>query len=146
MCLVFFHSTLANNTGSSGKDIGMYREEAIHTLMNFMSNQVAKFDGDRPASHHIRAGELRKHLSRVDQPLKRINNNKGEIRIQNHANALRLLQGRSFVQKYLKDCTTLYDIDIVETRNDPSSSHVTRCIDYTRCPMPSQLTIMMGML
>ena len=114
--------------------------------MDFMGNQWAKFESDRPASHHIRASELRKHLSQVDQLLKKINNDKGDIRIQNHANAIRLLQNQGFVQKYLKDCTMLYDIDIVETRNNPSSSHVTRCVDYARCPMPSQLTVTMDTL
>ena len=74
--------------------------------MDFMGNQWAKFESDRPASHHIRASELRKHLSRVDQPLKKINNDKGDIRIQNHANAIRLLQTRGFVQKVPKG---LYD-------------------------------------
>ena len=142
----FFYSTPTKDEGAAGKDINVCQEEAIRTLMDFMGNQWAKFESDRPANHHIRAGELRKHLSRVDQPLKKINNDKGDIRIQNHTNALRLLWGRGFVQQYLKDCTTLYNIDIVETRNDPSSSHVTRCVDYTRCPMPSQLTITIDML
>ena len=111
-----------------------------------MGNQWAKFESDHPASHHIRASKLRKRLSWVDQPLKKINNDKGDIRIQNHANAIHLLQNRGFMQKYMKDCTTLYDIDIVETRNDPSSSHMTRCVDYARCPMPSQLTVTMDTL
>ena len=71
----FFYSTPittpTKDEGAAGKDINVYREEAICTLMDFMGNQWAKFESDRPANHHIRAGELRKHLSRVDQPLKK---------------------------------------------------------------------------
>ena len=124
-----------------GKDISVYREEAIRTLTNFMDNQLVKFDKDCPTSHHLRANELRKHLSCVDQPLKKVNNDKGEVRNQNHANALIILRERGFVQKYLRDYERLYDVDIVEVRHDPSSLHVLKCVDYARCPMPSQLTV-----
>ena len=34
--------------GSSGKDISVYREEAIHTLTDFMDNQLTKFEKDPP--------------------------------------------------------------------------------------------------
>ena len=81
----------------------MYREEAICTLTNFMDNQLVKFEKDRPTSHHLHANELRKHLSRIDQPLKKVNNNKGEVHKQNHANALIILRERGFFQKYLRD-------------------------------------------
>ena len=70
----FLYSTLATtpkDEGAAGKDINVYREEAIRTLMDFMGNQWAKFESDHPASHHIHASKLRKHLSRVDQPLKK---------------------------------------------------------------------------
>ena len=124
-----------------GKDISVYREEAIHTLTDFMDNQLVKFEKDRPTSHRLRANELRKHLSHVDQPLKKVNNDKGKVRKQNHANALIILRERGFVQKYLRDYERLYDVDFVEVRDDPSSSHVLKCVDYARCPMPSQLTV-----
>ena len=126
---------------AGGKDISVYREEAIRTLTDFMDNQLVKFEKDRPTSHRLCANELRKHLSRVDQPLKKVNNDKGEVRKQNHANALIILRERGFVQKYLRDYERLYDMDIVEVRDDPSSSHVLKCVDYARCPMPSQLTV-----
>ena len=111
-----------------------------------MDNQLVKFEKDRLTSHRLHANELRKHLSRVDQPLKKVNNNKGEVRKQNHANALMILRERGFVQKYLGDYEQLYDVDIVKVRDDPSSSHVLKCIDYARCPMPSQLMVPLGTL
>ena len=36
-----------------------------------MDSQLTKFEKDRPTSHHLRANELRKHLSHIDQPLKK---------------------------------------------------------------------------
>ena len=141
----FFYRLLTKETGG-GKDISVYREEAIRTLTDFMDNQLVKFEKDRPTSHNLRANELRKHLSCVDQPLKKVNNDKGEVRNQNHANALIILRERGFVQKYLRDYEQLYDVDIVEVRDNPSSLHILKCVDYARCPMPSQLTVPLDML
>ena len=142
----FFYSTKPKEVGdtvtaSGRKDISVYREEVIRTLTNFMDNQLVKFEKDRPTSHHLSANELRKHLSRVHQPLKKVNNDKGEVHNQNHANALIILREHGFIQKYLRDYERLYDMDIVEVRDDPSSSHILKCIDYARCPMPSQLMV-----
>ena len=88
---------------TGGKDISVYREEAIRTLTDFMDNQLVKFEKDCPTSHRLHANELRKHLSHIDQPLKKVNNDKGEVCKQNHANALIILRERGFVQKYLRD-------------------------------------------
>ena len=142
----FYRLPTTKEAAAGGKDISVYREEAIHTLTDFMDNELVKFEKDRPTSHHLCANELRKHLSRVDQPLKKVNNDKGEVRKQNHANALIILRERGFVQKYLRDYERLYDVDIVEVRDDPSSSHILNCVDYARCPMPSQLTVPLGTL
>ena len=40
-------------SGCGGKDISMYREEAIRTLTDFMDSQLTKFEKDRPTSHHL---------------------------------------------------------------------------------------------
>ena len=52
-----------------------------------------------------------------------------------------ILKECGFIQKYLRDYERLYDIDIVEVRDNPSSSHILKCADYARCPMPSQLMV-----
>ena len=142
----FYRLPTKEAAAAGGKDISVYREEAIRTLSDFMDNQLVKFKKDRPTSHRFRVNELRKHLSRVNQPLKKVNNDKGEVRKQNHANALIILRERGFVQKYLGDYERLYDVDIVEVRDDPSSSYILKCVDYARCPMPSQLTVPLGTL
>ena len=132
--------------GCGGKGISVYREETIRTLTDFMDSQLTKFEKDRPTSHHLRGNELRKHLSRIDQPLKKVNNDKGEVCNQNHANALIILRERGFTQKHLKNYERLYDVNIVEVRDDPLSSQGLKCVDYARCPMPSQLTVPLGTL
>ena len=134
------------NTTTGGKDIRVFREEALCALTDFMDSQLTKFEKDCPTSHHLHANELRKHLSRIDQPLKKVNNDKGEVRNQNHVNTLTILRERGFIQKYLRDYERLYDMDIVKVRDDPSSSHILKCVDYARCPMPSQLTVPLDML
>ena len=146
MSSFFFYRLPTEEAASGGKDISGYREEAIRTLTDFMDNQLVKFEKDRPTSHHLCTNEIRKHLSHVDQPLKKVNNDKGKVRKQNHANALIILRELGFVQKYLRDYEGLYNVDIVEVRDDPSSSHILKCVDYARCPMPSQLTVPLGML
>ena len=77
--------SIGDTTTTGGKDIRVYREEALRTLTDFMDSQLTKFDKDRRTSHHLRANEFRMHLSRIDQPLKKVNNDKGEVRNQNHA-------------------------------------------------------------
>ena len=62
------------------------------------------------------------------------------------ANALIILRERGFIQKYLRDYERLYDVDVVEVRDDPSSSHILKCVNCARCPMPSQLMVPLDML
>ena len=62
---------LGDTTTTGGKDIRVYREEALRTLTDFMDSQLTKFKKDHPTSHHLHANELRKHLSCIDQPLKK---------------------------------------------------------------------------
>ena len=37
-------------------------------------------------------------------------------------------------------------MDIIKVQDDPSSFHALKCVDYARCPMPSQLTVPLDML
>ena len=110
MSSFFFYYPKPKETISrcGGKDISVYREEAIHTLTDFMDSQLTKFVKDRPTSHHLRVNELRKHLSRIDQPLKKVNKDNSEVCNQNHANALIILREHGFTQKYLKNYERLY--------------------------------------
>ena len=139
VCNFWFYS-VGEKEGASGKSIRVYQDEAYANLDKFMSLQCSKGEEDRAATcHRLKANELRKYLSRISQPLKKVNNDKGDIRNQNYAYALAELKSRGFYDAYLKDNQTLYELDLVEKQGEPSQ--VTKSVDYLRCPMPSQLTV-----
>ena len=150
VCGFSFYSTVADPGGKSvatagggGKSIKGYRDEAYANLEKFMDLQVSKCEEDTRSStcQRLKANELRKYLSRISQPLKKVNNDKGEMRNRNYACALAELGARGFYEKYLRDCQTLYELDLVERQGEPHTSQVTKSADYMRCPMPSQLTV-----
>ena len=136
-------SSVATTTGGGGKSIKGYRDEAYANLEKFMDLQVSKCEEDKRSStcQRLKANELRKYLSRISQPLKKVNNDKGEIRNRNYACALAELSVRGFYEKYLRDCQTLYELDLVERQGEPHTSQVAKSADHMRCPMPSQLTV-----
>ena len=144
VCNFSFYSTLdkVESVGGGGKSIQVYQDEAYANLEKFMNAQTSKCEEDRAATYHrLKANELRKYLSRISQPLKKVNNDKGEIRNQNYACALAELEARGFYARYLKEYQTLYELDLVEQQGDPRTSQVSKCIDYIRHPMPSHLTV-----
>ena len=101
---------------AGGESIKGYRDEAYANLEKFMDLQVSKCEEDTRSStcQRLKANELRKYLSRISQPLKKVNNDKGEMRNRNYACALAELSVRGFYEKYLRDCQTLYELDLVE--------------------------------
>ena len=138
MCNFWFYSVVGEKK-ESGKSIRVYQDEAYANLDKFM--QRSKGKEDRAATcHRLKANELRKYLSRISQPLKKVNDDKGDVRNQNYAYALAELKSRGFYDAYLKDNQTLYELDLVEKQGEPSSQ-VTKSVDYLRFPMPSQLTV-----
>ena len=149
VCGFSFYSTVVADpdksvaTAGGGKSIKGYRDEAYANLEKFMDLQVSKCEEDKRSStcQRLKANELRKYLSRISQPLKKVNNDKGEIRNRNYACALAELSVRGFYEKYLRDCQTLYELDLVERQGEPHTSQVAKSADHMRCPMPSQLTV-----
>ena len=145
-CNFSFYSMLekaATTASGGGKSIHVYQDEAYTNLEKFMDLQRSKCEEDHRAftCHRLKANELRKYLSRISQPLKKVNNDKGDIRNRNYARALTELNARGFYATYLKDNLTLYELDLVERQGEPYTSQVTKSADYIRCPMPSQLTV-----
>ena len=147
VCGFSFYSATADpgksTAGGGGKSINGYRDEAYANLEKFMDLQVSKCEGDKRSStcQRLKANELRKYLSRISQPLKKVNNDKGEIRDRNYACALAELSVRGFYEKYLRDYQTLYELDLVERRGEPHTSQVAKSAEHMRWPMPSQLTV-----
>ena len=139
VCNFWFYSVGEKKEGASGKSIRVYQDKAYANLDKFMSLQRSKGDDRAATCHRLKANELRKYLSRISQPLKKVNNDKGDVRNQNYAYALAELKSRGFYDAYLKDNQTLYELDLVEKQGEPSQ--VTKSVDYLRFPMPSQLTV-----
>ena len=118
VCNFWFYS-VGEKEGTSGKSIRVYQDEAYANLDKFMSRSK----GDRAATcHRLKANELRKYLSRISQPLKKVNNDKGDVRNQNYAYTLAELKSRGFYNVYLKDNQTLYELDLVEKARRTVSS------------------------
>ena len=71
-------------------------------------------------------------LFRIDKPLKKSNNDKGELKLMNHAEVLGQL-GESWTSKYVPD--QLYTIDLLDLKNH--SSYIEKSKDYQLFTRPS---------
>ena len=63
----------------------------------------------------ISASQIRMHLSRIDYPLKKFNNDKGEVQLCNHPKSLNIL-GEKWIDKFIKD--QYYVIDLMNAKGD----------------------------
>ena len=97
-----------------------------------MDSFKEKCDIYRPGNDTIRANRVHMCLSRIDKPLKRSNNNKGELKLMNHAQVLGQL-GESWISKYVPD--QLYTIDLLDLKNH--SSYIEKSKDYQLFTRPS---------
>ena len=50
-----------------------------------MDSFKVRCDIHRPGTDTVRANGIRVYMSRIDKPLKKSNNNKGEVKLLNHA-------------------------------------------------------------
>ena len=91
------------------------QREAIANLDSFLTNQMAKRDPYRHAHGSISASQIRMHLSRINSPLKKFNNDKGEVQLHNHAKSSSIL-GEKWVDKFIKD--QYYVIDLTNVKGD----------------------------
>ena len=91
------------------------QREAIANLDSFLTNQMAKHDPYRHAHCSISAIQIRMHLSRIDSPLKKFNNDKGEVQLHSHAKSLSIL-GEKWVNKFIKD--QYYVIDLANAKGN----------------------------
>ena len=80
-----------NNNNNGGKDMITLRQEALTNLESFLDKRLSKRDRHWPAHSGISASQIRMHLSRIRDPTKKFNNDKGEVQLRNHANTLTTL-------------------------------------------------------
>ena len=125
---LFFLHTTTNDCKSSnqpcGKDINSLRIEAVQGLTTMMNSFVKKADQHRPGSDTIRANKVRMYLSRINQPFKKCNNDKGVVKLQNHSNALFTL-GNDWIKDYVH--IELFTTDVTDHRG---ISYIEKSKDY----------------
>ena len=79
-------------------------------LEEFLDGCIDKVDKHHPASSSINASMTHMHLSRVKNPLKTSNNDKGKQQLVNHAKALSMI-GEDAIHKYVND--RFYIVDLI---------------------------------
>ena len=95
------------------------KTNALCELAEAMDFFKERCDIHRPGSDTIRANRILKYMSRIDKPLKKSNNDKGEVKLLNHARVLNHL-GDSWISKYVMD--GLFVVDLLDIKN--CSSHI----------------------
>ena len=79
----FFYSlTTQQNMESGGKSMNTLHTESLMALSNMLDDCKRKRDDFRPASENVRTSQLRMCLSRFENPLKKTNNEKGQITLK----------------------------------------------------------------
>ena len=84
-----------------------------------------KRDDFRPASENVRMSQLRMCLSRFKNPLKKTNNEKGQVKLLNHSKILLGLGGKWITSKVY---TELYTVDLMDIIS--KASYIDRSRDY----------------
>ena len=85
-----------------GKDMNALRTSALPKLASTMDFFKEKWDAHRLSSETVCTDKIRMHLSWIDKPLRKSNNDKGELKLHNHARALTQL-GDSWISNYVSE-------------------------------------------
>ena len=86
---LFFYSVAKEpDAQCGGKDMNTLRTSALHELTSMMDSFKEKWDAHRPSSETVCADKIRMCPSRIDKPLRKSNNDKGELKLHNHTRAL----------------------------------------------------------
>ena len=123
----FFYSlTQQNMMGESvGKSMNTLHTESLTALPNMLDDCKHKRDNFRPASENVRTSKLHMCLSRFENPLKKTNNEKGEVKLLNHSKIL-LGLGEKWITS--KVSTELYTVDLMDIES--KVSYIDRSRDY----------------
>ena len=126
----FFYSLTKQNM-ESGKSMNTLRTESLMALSNMLDDCKHKRDDFRPESENIRTSKLRMCLSRFENPLKRTNNEKGEVKLLNPSKILLRLGGKWIMSKVY---TELYTVDLMDIKS--KVSYIGRSRDYKLFTQP----------
>ena len=106
-----------------------------------MDSFKERCDIHRPGSDNVRANRIRMHMSQIDKPLKKSNNDKGEVKLLNHTRVLNHL-GDSWISKYVMD--QLFVVDLLDIKH--RSSHIEKSRDYCLFLRPTYTILTQSML
>ena len=126
----FFYSLTKQNM-ESGKSMNTLHTESLMALSNMLDDCKRKRDDFRPASENIQMSKLRMCLSRFENPLKRTNNEKGEVKLLSHSKILLGLGGKWITSKVY---TELYTVDLMDIKS--KVSYIDRSRDYKSFTQP----------
>ena len=122
----FFYSiTQQNMESGGGKSMNTLRTESLTALSNMLDDCKHKRDDFRPASENVRTSQLRMCLSRFENPLKKTNNENGQVKLLNHSKILLGLGGKWITSKVY---TELYTEDLMDIES--KASYIDRSRDY----------------
>ena len=122
----FFYSlTTKPQNMESGKSMNTLHTESLTALSSMLDDCKRKRDDFRPTRENIRTSKLRMCLSRFENPLKRTNNEKGEVKLLNHSKILLGLGGKWITSKVY---TELYAVDLMDIKS--KVSYIDRSRDY----------------
>ena len=127
----FFYLLTKQNMESVAKSMNTLRTESLMALSNMLDDCKHKRDNFRPASENIQTSKLRMCLSRFENPLKRANNKKGEVKLLNHSKILLGLGGKWITSKVY---TELYTVDLMDVKS--KVSYIDRSRDYKSFTRP----------
>ena len=122
----FFYSLMTQqNMESGGKSMNTLHTESLMALSNMLDDCKRKRDDFRPASENVRMSQLRMCLSRFENPLRKTNNKKGQIKLLNHSKILLGLGGKWITSKVY---TELFSVDLMDIKS--KASYIDRSRDY----------------
>ena len=121
----FFYLTTQQNMESGGKSMNTLCTESLMALSNMLDDCKRKRDDFRPTSENVRMSQLCMCLSRFENPLKKTNNEKGQIKLLNHSKILLGLGGKWIMSKVY---TELYTVDLMDIKS--KASYIDRSRDY----------------
>ena len=120
----FFYLT-QQNMESGGKSMNTLRTESLTALSSMLDDCKRKRDDFRPASENVRMSQLRMCLSRFENPLRKTNNEKGQVKLLNHSKILLGLGGKWIMSKVY---TELYTVDLMDIKS--KASYIDKSRDY----------------
>ena len=124
----FFYSLTTkpqNMESVGGKSMNTLHTESLMSLFNMLDNCKHKRDDFRPPSENVQMSKLCMCLSRFENPLKKTNNEKGEVKLLNHSKILLGLGGKWITSKVY---TELYAVDLMDIKS--KVSYIDRSRDY----------------